>query len=109
MSSWSCWTARPAFRLLTVTLSTAQVMTKPVLYVVNKIDGMEQEDRLYDFYSIGVEDLYPLSAEHGYGINDFLDHLVDELSDIIAGQAPKKAKKVSRLPWWAGLTWANHP
>ena len=54
-------------------------MTKPVLFAVNKIDGLEQEERLYEFYSIGVEELYPLSSEHGYGINDFLDRLVDAL------------------------------
>ncbi|MEN8245263.1 MAG: ribosome biogenesis GTPase Der [Thermodesulfobacteriota bacterium] len=61
---------------------------KPALFAVNKIDGAEQEDRLYDFYSTGVEELHPLSAEHGYGINDFLDCLVAALSEIIAGQAP---------------------
>ena len=70
-------------------------VTKPVLFAVNKIDGIEQEDRLYEFYSIGVEDLYPLSAEHNYGINDFLDNLVDSLSDIIAGQAPEETVQLS--------------
>ena len=65
-----------------------RAMTTPVLFVVNKIDGVEQEDNLYEFYSIGVEDLYPVSAEHGYGINDFLDRLVDTLAGIIAGQVP---------------------
>ncbi|MEK6193278.1 MAG: ribosome biogenesis GTPase Der [Deltaproteobacteria bacterium] len=68
-------------------------VTKPVLFAVNKIDGIEQEDRLYEFYSIGVEDLYPLSAEHSYGINDFLDHLVEALSDIIAGQAREESEE----------------
>ncbi len=48
----------------------------PVFYVVNKIDGEEQEHGLYDFYSLGLETLYPVSAEHGYGIPDFLDQLV---------------------------------
>ena len=60
-------------------------LAKPVLFAVNKIDGVEQEDRLYEFYSIGVEELHPLSAEHGYGINDLLDCLVDVLKQIIAG------------------------
>ena len=68
-------------------------VTKPVLFAVNKIDGAEQEDRLYEFYSIGVEELHPLSAEHGYGINDFLDHLVETLSEIIAGQVPVESEK----------------
>jgi len=53
----------------------------PVFYVVNKIDGAEKESALYDFYSLGLDILYPVSAEHGYGISDFLDDLVLELPD----------------------------
>lgn len=48
---------------------------KPVFYAVNKIDGAEQEKSLYDFYELGIETLYPVSAEHGYGVRDFLDDL----------------------------------
>ena len=52
---------------------------KPVLGAVNKIDGIEQEDRLYEFYDLGLPRLYPVSAEHGYGVADFLDMLVAQL------------------------------
>jgi GTPase len=52
---------------------------KPVFYVVNKIDGPAQEAQLYDYYALGVETLYPLSAEHGYGLSDFMDALVTTL------------------------------
>lgn len=52
---------------------------KPVFYTINKIDGVEREDSIYDFYSLGIEGLFPISAEHGYGINDFLDNLVSVL------------------------------
>ncbi|MCJ7539802.1 MAG: 50S ribosome-binding GTPase, partial [Desulfobacterales bacterium] len=52
---------------------------KPVFYAVNKIDGAEHEVKLYDFYSLGIEKLYPISAEHRYGISDFLDDLTDSL------------------------------
>ncbi len=64
---------------------------KPVFHAVNKIDGMEREMALYDFFGLGVENLYSISAEHGYGIPDFMDELVrvlpvfepDEISDQI--------------------------
>ena len=49
---------------------------KPVFYVVNKIDGQDQENALVDFYRLGLETLYPLSAEHRYGVVDLLDALV---------------------------------
>jgi len=50
-------------------------LPKPVFYAVNKIDAPEQEDRLSDFYGLGIETFYPISAEHGYGISDLLDNL----------------------------------
>ncbi len=49
---------------------------KPVFYAVNKIDGLEQGTNLYDFYSLGIKRLYPVSAEHRYGVHDFLDDLI---------------------------------
>jgi len=53
---------------------------KPLFYAVNKIDGAEQEVMLSDFYQLGIDDLYPLSAEHRYGFNDLLDDIIDSLS-----------------------------
>jgi GTP-binding protein len=52
---------------------------KPILYGVNKIDGSEQEDAIYEFYGLGVEKLFPISAAHGYGIRDMMDALVEML------------------------------
>jgi GTP-binding protein len=52
---------------------------KPVVYAVNKIDGVEQEDAVHDFYRLGVEELFPVSAAHGYGVRDLMDELVGRL------------------------------
>jgi len=60
---------------------------KPVFYAINKIDGVEKEEKIYDFYSLGIENLYPVSAEHGYGVNDFLDNLVLVLPKPVSDQA----------------------
>ncbi len=49
---------------------------KPVFHVVNKVDGPGQEQELYDFYRLGIENPYPVSAAHGYGVSDFLDDLI---------------------------------
>jgi len=62
-------------------------LTKPVFYAVNKIDGIEQEVKLYEFYSLGIEKLYPVSAEHRYGISDFLDDLTSVLPETASDQA----------------------
>jgi GTP-binding protein len=52
---------------------------KPVLYAVNKIDGPEREEEVYEFYRLGLERILPISAAHGYGIRDFMDVLVEML------------------------------
>jgi GTPase len=56
-------------------------MQKPVFYVVNKVDGPAQEQELYDFYRLGIEKPYTLSAAHGYGVPDFLDDLIAVLPE----------------------------
>lgn len=52
---------------------------KPVFYLINKIDGEEQENLLFEFYALGFTKAYPVSGEHGYGVPDFLDDLIKEL------------------------------
>ncbi len=49
---------------------------KPVYYLINKIENYNQRDELGDFYSLGIDDFYYISAEHGVGVGDFLDDLV---------------------------------
>ncbi len=48
---------------------------KPVLYVVNKIDGDRQEEAAVEFYSLGIEHLITVSAEHGRGIHELMDEV----------------------------------
>jgi len=53
---------------------------KPVYFVVNKIDGEELEPTLLPaFYELGVERLWPVSAEHGYGVRSLMDNLITAL------------------------------
>ncbi|MGI6160826.1 MAG: ribosome biogenesis GTPase Der [Christensenellales bacterium] len=47
--------------------------SKPVVVAVNKIDTPDNPDTFYDFYSLGMGDLYPISAEQGLGLGDLLD------------------------------------
>jgi GTP-binding protein len=68
-------------------LDILRAETKPVFFVVNKIDGEEQEGLLYEFHDLGIEHLHPVSAEHGYGIGAFLDVLVEALPRLEAEEA----------------------
>ncbi len=48
---------------------------KPVFYMVNKVDGEKQELGASEFYALGIEKIYSISAEHGRGVNDLIDNL----------------------------------
>jgi len=63
---------------------------KGALVAVNKIDGPEHEDLAHDFYSLGVDRIYPLSAAHGYGIQDLLDTIAQHLPEEEAPGGPEE-------------------
>ena len=58
---------------------------KPVFYLINKVEESRQQDTISEFYSLGVDRLHTVSAEHGIGISDFMDALVASLP-LIATQ-----------------------
>jgi GTP-binding protein len=70
---------------------------KPVLFAVNKIDGPEQEGRLGEFYALGVPQLHPLSAAHGYGMGELLDALVKALSAVPPEAVPESPEEAIRV------------
>ena len=74
-----------------------RTVDKPIFYTVNKIDGAEQEVMLSDFYQLGIDNLYPLSAEHRYGFNDLLDDVVDSLAGSAAEPAGESDQKLIKL------------
>jgi GTPase len=46
---------------------------KPVVLAVNKIDNPEMRHQIYDFYSLGFGEPFPISGSHGLGLGDLLD------------------------------------
>ncbi len=48
---------------------------KPVFLVVNKIDSEKQIPDVSEFYRLGIDHVFPVSAEHGRGITELLDQL----------------------------------
>ncbi|MHC5269691.1 ribosome biogenesis GTPase Der [Enterococcus sp. LJL98] len=49
---------------------------KPVILAVNKVDNPEMRNEIYEFYSLGLGDPYPVSGSHGLGLGDVLDEAV---------------------------------
>jgi len=52
---------------------------KPVFLAANKAESRRAEDEAGEFYQFGFE-LTPVSAEHGAGVGDLLDNVVEALS-----------------------------
>lgn len=53
---------------------------KPLGLLVNKIDQpMHHEDRVNEFFALGIDDTYAVSAEHGGGAFDALERILDKL------------------------------
>ncbi|OPY66377.1 MAG: GTPase Der [Syntrophorhabdus sp. PtaU1.Bin050] len=49
---------------------------KAVFHVINKVDSRQREWTTADFYALGVQKFYPVSALHGLGIEDLLEDIV---------------------------------
>ncbi len=49
---------------------------KPVLFAANKLDTPSKENGMYEFYKLGLSEIFPVSAEHGLGVTEVLDRIV---------------------------------
>jgi GTP-binding protein len=72
-------------------------LNKPVFYIVNKIDGPKKEEKVFEFYELGVENLFSISAEHGYGVNDLMDGVTGVLPHAIEEEGDQDTIRVALL------------
>lgn len=65
---------------------------KPVILVANKVDSAQQEAEAATLWSLGLGEPYAISALHGRGAGDLLDHLLSVLPEtsMVAGHRPTK-------------------
>lgn len=54
---------------------------KPVVLAVNKIDNPEMRSEIYDFYSLGFGEPFPISGSHGLGLGDLLDEAANHFPE----------------------------
>ena len=57
---------------------------KPTFLVANKTDGIDVDQAMADFWSLGLGDIYPIAASHGRGVTSLLEQAllpwVDEVN-----------------------------
>ena len=76
---------------------------KPLALAVNKVDAIELATLAGEFHRLGIAEIFPVSAEHGLGVDDLLDHVTagfpsaavpaaDEGTEEPAGETPAPPK-----------------
>lgn len=78
---------------------------KPVLFVVNKVDGDKQEDDAVEFYELGIEELITISAEHGRGVGEMVDRILELMPE---GESRKRLMAKHGWQSLAGRMSVNH-
>jgi GTP-binding protein len=76
--------------------SLVRRLGKPVALAVNKADTAARSDLAHEFYELGIADVFPVSAEHGTGVDDLLDHVTEGFPALPAeATAPRQCIKVA--------------
>jgi len=68
---------------------------KTVFFIVNKIDGPNHEEKVYEFYGLGTERIYSISAEHRYGFDELMDEVVKILPRWTEEKWDREASRVA--------------
>jgi GTPase len=80
---------------------------KPVFVAVNKIDSEKQELLALDFHRLGIGRLFPLSAEHGRGVDELLDAVVEIAAPEPTGS--ESAEQAGEDPGETKVAIIGHP
>jgi GTP-binding protein len=63
---------------------------KPLSLAVNKVDAAQHSPLAAEFYRLGIPDIFPLSAEHGLGVDDLLEHVTKDFP--VSAEASEEAR-----------------
>ncbi|WP_026906567.1 ribosome biogenesis GTPase Der [Paucisalibacillus globulus] len=55
---------------------------KPIVLAVNKVDNPEMRNEIYEYYSLGFGEPFPISGSHGLGLGDLLDEVVSHFPKL---------------------------
>ncbi len=67
---------------------------KPIVLAVNKLDNYSIE-KTFDFYALNLGDPIAISSEHGKGIGDLLDEVVNKLTTIVESEDEEQSLKIA--------------
>ncbi|GKS11839.1 GTPase Der [Paenibacillus chitinolyticus] len=70
---------------------------KPVVLAVNKVDNIQRQDEIYEFYSLGFGDPIGISGAHGIGIGDMLEAAAAHFPDHADEEYGEEVIKVALI------------
>jgi GTPase len=68
---------------------------KPLFLAVNKMDSDKQDSLLGEFHSLGMRNVFPISAEHGRGVDDLLDAILKVIPAVKSSASTTTATATS--------------
>ena len=73
---------------------------KPLAVVVNKVDAEQHKPLAGEFHRLGIKHIFPISAEHGLGLDDLLDHVTAGFTHdaIVEEESPPPHTKDPSIP-----------
>jgi GTPase len=74
---------------------------RPLFLAVNKADTEKQAHIVDEFHRLGIKQMFPISAEHGRGIDDLLDAVFEVLppaNDLNTGDTEEAQEDTSQAP-----------
>jgi GTP-binding protein len=82
---------------------------KPLFLAVNKVDTDKQIALAGEFHRLGVSEVFPVSAEHGRGIDELLDAFLKTLPEDDQNQFTPAATETPEESALDGLEANDHP
>src|SRR5690606_31832177 len=74
---------------------------RPVIVAINKTDDRRAQSRAYEFYRMGFEPVYEISAEHGTGVYELLDAAIERL--------PRRGPRTAEEPEETRIAFVGRP
>ena len=72
-------------------------LPKPVYFAINKLDSPKSDPLLADFYQLGQDTLYPISAEQGIGVDELLEAVLPLLPHDLPDEPPTEVPKIALI------------
>jgi GTPase len=81
---------------------------KPILLAVNKMDDRRARDGAMELFQLGIEPVVEIAAEHGQGVGDLLDEIVNHLPAAGDGQGDGAPVDAAGAPEEVNRRWRRH-